>query len=177
MRRILFIGLFLLLSIGTGRAQYNYNWSVGGGIGMGPAEDSDGFAMAFGMNIGFNKVIQDTKWRWGMEGGGFELGTMNGLDEEDDSVRPDFKYIGGIVDYNFHTEGIAVFFARVGLAPAHQRDVYLDHIDHRFSVLGIAGLGTDIGINRLMLSLYMSHRGIPAVLFSYGWYFGKKASP
>lgn len=166
------------MSTFAAKAQYYYEWSVGGSLGLGPAEDVDGFALALGMTIDFNKVIRNTKWRWGVEAGGFALGTLVGINnnEEDVYIRPDFQYIGGVADYSLHSKGIIDLFARAGIAPAHQRDLYLHHEEHKLSVLGIAGIGSDVGFNSFLITFYLSHRGIPTFLFSYGMHFGKKTN-
>lgn len=166
------------MSFVTAKAQYNYNWSLGGTMGMGVTGYSEGYTFAMSLTIGFNQVINDTKWRWGIDAGIINQGIMDYLFDEYDEdfyIRPNFEYLAGVLDYSILSKGSIDVFARAAIAPAHQRDLFLYHSEHHFTVLGIAGIGADIGFNRFSITGYLSNKGIPSLLFSYGWYFGGKA--
>lgn len=175
MKRFFLIGLLILVSVIDAKAQYYYDWSIGGSFGVGPAEDIDGDTIAFGMMIDFAKNIQYSKWRWGVQGGIYGLGGWGFSNNTEDVYdRVSFVFIGGVADYSPYSRGISTIFIRAGIAPACQIDLYMHHKEHKFAIIGIAGIGADVGFNRFSLSFYLSHRGIPALLFSYGMNFGKK---
>lgn len=177
MRRLLFILVLFIVSIIETKAQFHYDWSIGVSMGLGHAEKKDGSTMAFGLTMDFNKVIQDTKWRWGVEAGIFSLGTgWHEEKEEDDYIRTVFRYIGGIMDYSLCADGEIDIFTRVGIAPSCQIDYYVYHEERSFALLGLFGVGIDIGFNRLMCTYYLSNQGIPTFLFTYGWHFGKRSN-
>lgn len=130
------------------------------------------------MTIGFNNVIRNTRWRWGVEGGIMNPGIADYFFEEgepDRFVHPNFEYVGAVADYNILSKGEAFsFFARGGIAPAHQGDVYLYHREEKFTALGIIGIGADWGFSKLLISGYISPSGITTIQVGYGWWFGKR---
>jgi hypothetical protein len=70
-----------------------------------------------------------------LNGKGIDAGIMNqGIadyffeeDEPDRFIRPNYEYVGGVVDYSVFSKNEFTVFARGGLAPAHRRDMYIWH--------------------------------------------------
>lgn len=149
-------------------------------MGIGFTTFPGGHGPDMSMTIGFNKVVHNTKWRWGVEGGIINQGLADYFfneDEPDRFVRPDFTYAGFVADYSLYsTKDYFSLFARGGLAPARQRDVYIYHTENKYTVLGIIGIGADVGFSKFMLSGYIVPDGIFIMHISYGWWFGKRQS-
>ena len=61
-KRLVLLSCFLLVSVAA-YAQYPYKWQIGGTMGMGGTIYTDGGAPTMSMTIGFNKAVQNTKWR------------------------------------------------------------------------------------------------------------------
>ena len=111
----------------------------------------------------------------GGQGGIFALGPPYADEQEKDIyIRVNYMYLGGVADYSLFSKGVNDIFIRAGITPARQCDFYVRHKEYKFAVLGIAGIGYDLIFNRFMLTFYLSHKGIPTFLFSYGLYFGKR---
>lgn len=179
MRRVILIGLLVLAPYITARAQYYYNWSIGGNLGLGIASYKGEDAIGWGLTVGFNKAIGNTKWRWGLDGGGLVLGGegKSVKKNEDAFIHPTFVYLGGVVDYCFLSKGIIDIYARGGIAPAYQNNIYYYHVEPRFAALGMAGVGVDIGVMRISLTNYISQSGAFMLLWTIGCHFGKIAAP
>ena len=159
-------------------AQYPYKWQVGGTMGMGATIYPGGETPTMSMTIGFNKAFQNTKWRWSIEAGIMNQGMVDYAFNDDDPdrfVRPNFEYVGAIADYSLFSKGEGFnLFARGGLAPAHQRDLYVYHSEDRFAALGLIGVGADMYWNKVMITGYISTSGMVTIQVSYGWWFGKR---
>lgn len=152
-------------------------------MGLGPmfisGEPGPEFAMS--ATIGFEKVIRDTKWRWCIEGGFINQGIADYAFEDDEPdmfIRPNFEYVGALANYSFFSGSFLSdeinIFLKAGLAPAHQRDMYIYHSEDKFTMLGIVGIGTDIEYQKIMISGYLNPQGVFILNFSYGWWFGKR---
>ena len=127
-KRLVLLSCFLLVSVAA-YAQYPYKWQIGGTMGMGGTIYTDGGDPTMSMTIGFNKAVQNTKWRWSIEAGIMNQGIVDYFFEDDAPdifVRPNFEYVGVIADYSLFSKGEGFnIFARGGFAPAHQRDLYV----------------------------------------------------
>ena len=178
MRKCFTFMIFLLMVSFAAYGQYPYKWQIGGTMGMGGTIYTDGGDPTMSMTIGFNKAVQNTKWRWSIEAGIMNQGIVDYFFEDDAPdifVRPNFEYVGVIADYSLFSKGEAFsFFARGGIAPAHQGDVYLYHREEKFTALGIIGIGADCGFSKLLISGYISPSGITTIQVGYGWWFGKR---
>lgn len=145
-KRLVLLSCFLLVSVAA-YAQYPYKWQIGGTMGMGGTIYTDGGDPTMSMTIGFNKAVQNTKWRWSIEAGIMNQGIVDYFFEDDAPdifVRPNFEYVGVIADYSLFSKGEGFnIFARGGFAPAHQRDLYVYHSEDRFTALGLIGVGAD----------------------------------
>lgn len=172
-----FIVLTLLISSFTAQAQYYYKWSVGGAMGLGAAMEHNEPEFTMSLAAGFNHVIKDTRWRWGIDAAIMNQGLADYFfedDEPDRFVRSNYEYVGGIVDYSIVSWDGINLFARGGLAPAHRRDMYVWHSEDKYTCLGIIGIGSDCYFSRFTLNGYIDPRGGFMVMLSYGWWFGKK---
>lgn len=171
------LSCFLFASV-SAFAQYPYKWQVGGTMGMGATIYPGGETPTMSMTIGFNKAVQNTKWRWSIEAGIMNQGLVDYAFDDDDPdvfVRPNFEYVGAIADYCLFSKGEGFnLFARGGIAPAHKRDLYLYHSVDRFTTLGLIGLGADWYWHKVMITGYMSTSGIITIQVGYGWWFGKR---
>ncbi|MDT3357697.1 MAG: hypothetical protein LIR35_08990 [Bacteroidota bacterium] len=168
----LLVTLLFICSSFSAWAQYPFKWSVGGAMGFGGGSPS--FTM--GMNIGFDKVIKETRWRWGIDAGIMNQGIADYFfeDEEPDRfVRPNYEYIGGFVDYSVFSKNGWTIFARGGLAPAHRRDLYIWHSEDKFTSLGVIGVGSDYYNGRYTVTGYIDPRGSFICMVSFGLWFGK----
>ena len=178
MNKTLVIGLLLfLVSSFNAQAQYPYKWSVGGAMGLGAEMGYHEPEFTMSLAVGFNKVIKDTKWRWGIDAAIMNQGLADYFfddDEPDRFVRSNYEYVGGIVDYSLFSKGGLNFFARGGLAPAYRRDMYVWHSENKYTCLGIIGIGSDCYFSRFTINGYIDPRGRFMVMLSYGWWFGKK---
>ena len=176
-KRLVLLSCFLLVSVAA-YAQYPYKWQIGGTMGMGGTIYTDGGNPTMSMTIGFNKAVQNTKWRWGIEAGIMNQGIVDYFFEDDAPdifVRPNFEYVGVIADYSLFSKGEEFnIFARGGFAPAHQRDLYVYHSEDRFTALGLIGVGADYYWSKVMITGYISTSGIVTIQVSYGWWFGKR---
>jgi len=135
---------------------------------------------AMGATIGFNQSIPETKWRWGIDVGLMNQGILDYVfdaDEPDRFVRPNYEYIGGFVDYSLFSRDYLAVFARGGLAPAHRSDLFVHHREDSYTCLCQVGIGADFLFNRFIINGYIDPRGSFVLLFSYGWWFGKKSKP
>ena len=171
-----FIVLVLLISSFTAQAQYPYKWSVGGAMGLGAAIGHNEPEFTMNLTVGFNNVIKDTRWRWGIDAAIMNQGLTDYFFEEDEPdrfVRSNYEYVGGIVDYSIVSWDGINLFARGGLAPAHRRDMYIWHSEDKYTCLGIIGIGSDCYFSRFTLTGYIDPRGCFMVMLSYGWWFGK----
>ncbi|MBE6237634.1 MAG: hypothetical protein E7116_05710 [Bacteroidales bacterium] len=176
-KRLVLLSSFLLVSLAA-YAQYPYKWQIGGTMGFGGTSYTGGGDPTMSLTIGFNKAVQNTKWRWGVEAGIMNQGMVDYFFEDDAPdtfVRPNFEYVGAIADYSLfsNVEGLNIF-ARGGFAPAHQRDLYVYHSEDRFTALGLIGVGADYYFNKVMITGYISTSGIVTIQVSYGWWFGKR---
>ena len=180
-RKVLLVAtLLFLISSGSVCAQYVYKWSVGGTMGFGSMKGHNDPGFTMSATIGFDKVIKDTKWRWGIEKGMMNQGISCYAvkeDEPDRFMRPNFVYVGGVVDYSVFSKDYLTIFTRGGLAPALRRDTYIRHIEDKYTGLGIIGIGVDYGFNRLIMNGYLVPGGYFVLMFSYGWWFGKLMKP
>ena len=176
-KRLVLLSCFLLVSVAA-YAQYPYKWQIGGTMGMGGTIYTDGGDPTMSMTIGFNKAVQNTKWRWCIEAGIMNQGIVDYFFEDDAPdifVRPNFEYVGVIADYSLFSKGEGFnIFARGGFAPAHQRDLYVYHSEDRFTALGLIGVGADYYWSKVMITGYISTSGIVTIQVSYGWWFGKR---
>lgn len=139
----------------------------------------DHFTMS--ATLGFEKVIHNTKWRWCIEGGIMNQGIADYFFEDDEPerlVRPNFEYIGALANYSLFCgcfmNNTFHIFLKAGLAPAHQRDMYIYHYEDKFTMLGIVGVGFDCEGSKWMISGYVNPQGIFIFNISYGWWFGKR---
>ena len=181
MKRVhLLFTMLLLFSSFPSWAQYPYKWSVGGTMGLGATigYGEPGFTMS--ATIGFNKVIKETNWRWGVDAGIMNHGIADYLfedDEPDKFIRSNYEYIGVVVDYSLFFKNNQTIFARGGLAPAHRSDMYIRHSEDKFTGMGIIGMGLDFDFSRFIINGYIDPRGCFVLMFSYGWWFGKQMTP
>ena len=178
MKKLLALLLCFLASL-SAYAQSPYKWQVGGTMGMGATIYPGGGDPTMSMTIGFNKTVQNTKWRWSIEAGIMNQGMVDYFfedDEPDRFVRPNFEYVGAIADYSLLSKGEGFnLFAKGGVAPAHQKDLYIYHSEDRFTILGLIGLGADLYWHKVMITGYISTSGIITIQVSYGWWFGKRS--
>ncbi len=179
-KNLLIVPIILLLSSFSLWAQYPYRWSIGGTMGFGGTMgyNNPGFTMS--ATIGFNKAIKETKWRWGIDAGIMNQGIADYFFEEDEPdrfIRPNYEYVGGVVDYSVFSKNEFSVFARGGLAPAHRRDIYIWHYEDKYTCLGLIGIGFDHYISRFLVHGYWDSRGHFALMLSYGWWFGKTRNP
>ena len=75
-KRLVLLSCFLLVSVAA-YAQYPYKWQIGGTMGMGGTIYTDGGDPTMSMTIGFNKAVQNTKWRWSIEAGIMNQGIVD----------------------------------------------------------------------------------------------------
>jgi len=181
LERTLFLVTILLLSSSFSlRAQYPYKWSVGGTMGFGVTvgKSLPGFTMS--ATVGFNKAVKETKWRWGIDAGIMNQGVADYYFDEDDPdrfIRPNFEYIGGVVDYSIFSKNAFTLFARGGVAPAHRRDLYIRHFEDKYTCLGLLGIGTDYYWGRWIINGYVDPQGYCVLMLSFGLCFGKTMNP
>ena len=148
------------------------------GFGGTMGYNNPGFTMS--VTIGFNKAIKETKWRWGIDAGIMNQGIADYFFEEDEPdrfIRPNYEYVGGVVDYSVFSKNEFTVFARGGLAPAQRRDMYIWHYEDKYTCLGLVGIGLDSYFNRFLVHGYLDPRGYFVLMLSYGWWFGKTRNP
>ena len=149
-------------------------------MGLGETREHGTPNFTMSATIGFNRVIKETKWRWGIDAGIMNQGLAEYFFEEgepDRFVRPNYEYVGGVLDYSIFSKNNFTVFARAGLAPAHRRDMYIWHSEDKFTGLGIIGIGSDYYFNRFIINGYVDPRGCFVLMFSYGMWFGKTMRP
>ena len=132
------------------------------------------------LTMGFNKAIKETKWRWGIDAGIMNQGLADYFfdeDEPDRFIRPNFEYVGGVVDYSIASKNHYAIFARGGLAPAHRSDLYIQHYEDKYTCLGIIGIGVDYYWGRFIINGYIDPRGYFVLMLSSRLWFGKKMNP
>lgn len=187
MKKLVLSLILSFAAFGFAMAQYPHKWSLGGSMGLGAAMYSkEEGAGIMSVTMGFNRVVPNTRWRWGID-----LGIMNqGLVDDnmqdkspDRFLRPNYEYIGPVADYCLLSKGEDLaLFVRGGVAPAHRTDQYIAYFKDKFTVLGQLALGLDFPLKtcrfkipqRLMVSGYFDPRGVYVINFSYGWWFGKR---
>lgn len=181
MRRFALILSVLFCSVFSAQAQYPFRWDMGGTMGFGPMFIGGDPDFTMSATIGFEKVIRDTRWRWCIEGGIMNQGIADYFFEENEPemfIRPNFEYVGALAHYSLFSGSLMNdefnIFLKAGLAPAHQRDMYIYHSEDKFTLLGIVGIGSDFEFSKFMISGYLNPQGVFILTFSYGWWFGKR---
>lgn len=178
MKKTLLITALLLLLPGLqSMAQFPYRWQIGGNMGIGLTQyNLDDDAPGMSLTLSYNRVIGDSRWRWGIEAGLINQGLVDyGFEENapDSFVRPDYEYVGGFADYSIYSKNIFTLFARAGAAPALRTNMYVYHNENLITVLGIAGIGFDLGPWRFNYNWYMENDMTLTMMFSLGLFFGK----
>jgi hypothetical protein len=170
----------VLLVSGTAESQntFAHRWNIGESIGFGARNQPA--PMAMDMKLDFSRRVGETPWRWGVAVGILSPGPV---DYEVDESQDEFLFTGniylmGYADYAFCTVGKdknVAFYLHGGLAPSFQRNKWTLHNDDKFSVITELGVGMDAGgYVRMAMNGFATIYGDVGVLFSIGFYFGRK---
>ena len=178
-RHLILAVLALMLLPTTALAQYPYSWTVGGSVGMGAVYSPNIAGSSYetiGLTIAYNKVIANTRWRWGAETGllsdCFERRFKD--DDPDFYLRPSLYYAGAPIDFSVVSGKRFALYARAGIAASDKVDRYRLHSDHKLTALGIAGIGADFNFGRFIVCGYITPDGTASLMGFFGWYFYKK---